>query len=53
MDNFLNYPELVSFIHEDNKYVYRFAFSDKAKFLNIYRDLKNNKEVINITYNSA
>ena len=53
MDDFLKYRELVSFINEDNKFIYRFAFSDRTKFLKIYQDLKNNKDVINIKYNSA
>ena len=53
MDDFLNYRELVSFIDEDNKYIYRFAFTDRDKFLKIYKDLKNNKDVINVKYNSA
>lgn len=53
MDDFLNYRELVSFINENNKFIYRFAFSDRTKFLKIYKDLKNNKDVINIKYNSA
>ena len=28
----LKYRELVSFINEDNKFIYRFAFSDRTKF---------------------